>query len=682
MGNAGMTREQKWSVVILSFGTFLEYFDLMLYVHMSTLLNELFFPKTDPTVAQLLAATAFCTTYLLRPIGGLFIGWIGDKWGRKFTITLTTFIAAAACFIMVFTPEYKEKGIIATAMIIVARMLQGFSSLGEIMSVYLYTSEIFKVPYRCIAAGIMGLSSQIGGLFAVITASIVLSSSFSWRYAFVFGAFIAVIGVFARLRLRETPEFVNYQKRIAKQAKENKQEVVENKTLDNEKVDKKAILAFAFTEFHRPICFYVAIVYLRDFMENLLKMTHAQTTTHNLKVIILEVIMCLFIVYLVKKIHPVKIAMVTALVFVIVLPFMPHWIYVLADIGNNSIIFPLLCLQCLILLFSHSTLGTLDAIQYKYFPIGKRFTRIATTFGIANPLGYAFVGFSLIPLTHYFGYYALWIIFTPAVIGYVWALFYFRKLEIERGLYYDYPCEEKPAFEDTATDEVSYDYFLPKEYEPFKDRCEYSAQLLNELEMLNKEAKRKVNLKLVKKAIVFAKKWHGTQVRKTGELFHSHPLTVAELTSKYYFKTDVLVACILHDTVEDSDCTVELIEKEFNTRIAKMVDGLTKYQVIDGEEKKLTLEDTLRRLYKAKDYEGLFIKCMDREHNMQTIEGMKSEKQRKIAVETTNIMLPAITNMCEKLGIDDYRKYELEDKIFKLTNKILGEKKKNSMVER
>ena len=659
---------------MLSFGTFLEYFDLMLYVHMSVLLNDLFFPQTNPLTKQLLTATTFCLTFAIRPIGGFIIGRIGDARGRKFTITLTTFAMAAACFIMVFTPEYKEIGIIATIMIIVARMLQGFSSLGEKIGAYLYMSETLKTPYRCIAAGIMGLGSGVGGLFALIVTSFVLSVGLNWRYAFIFGAFIGVIGVFARLRLRETPEFVDYKKRIAKKVKKNNQNPKDIRNIGfDEKVDKKVILAFFFTEFHTPICFYVAYVYLGNFMKQLLKMIPTEITIHNLKVTIFTVMgFLLIITCLVKKFHPVKIAITTALVSVVGLLFIPYSLGNAANIGNSTALFPLFCLQCILLIFPSSTQGTLDAVQYKYFPINKRFTIMAIAFGIANPLGYSMTAYGLIPLTHYFGYYALWIIFTPAVIGYLWALYYFRKLEIERGLYFDYPCEGKPAYPDTAAVEEDYDYSLGKKYEPFIKHCEFSTQLLNELEELNKEATRKVNLKLVEKAIVFAKKWHAEQVRKTGEPFYHHPLTVAKITSEYYFKTDVLVACLLHDTVEDcKGCTLELIEKEFNARIAQMVDGVTKNQKIDGVDRILTLEETLMRLHKSKDYEALFIKDTDRVHNMNTIEGMSPEKQRKIAIETTNILLATVANTCEKLGIDDARKYEHEEKLFKASHKVL-----------
>ena len=81
-----LNRGQKEAVGLLSIGTFLEYFDLMLYVHMAVLLNELFFPKTDPFTASLLSAFAFCSSYILRPFGALIFGFIGDFIGRKSVI--------------------------------------------------------------------------------------------------------------------------------------------------------------------------------------------------------------------------------------------------------------------------------------------------------------------------------------------------------------------------------------------------------------------------------------------------------------------------------------------------------------------------------------------------------------------------------------------------------------------
>ncbi len=78
-----LTKQQTEAVGLLSIGTFLEYFDLMLYVHMAVLLNDLFFPDYDQFTKKLLAALTFCSTYVLRPFGALLFGYIGDYIGRK-----------------------------------------------------------------------------------------------------------------------------------------------------------------------------------------------------------------------------------------------------------------------------------------------------------------------------------------------------------------------------------------------------------------------------------------------------------------------------------------------------------------------------------------------------------------------------------------------------------------------
>ena len=117
-----LTREQKEAVGLLSIGTFLEFFDLMLFVHMAVLLNELFFPKTDPFTTSLLTAFAFCSAFVFRPIGALIFGWIGDNIGRKVTVTITTMMMAVSCITMANLPTYSEIGINAAYIITICRI--------------------------------------------------------------------------------------------------------------------------------------------------------------------------------------------------------------------------------------------------------------------------------------------------------------------------------------------------------------------------------------------------------------------------------------------------------------------------------------------------------------------------------------------------------------------------------
>ncbi|MCX7342826.1 MAG: MFS transporter [Proteobacteria bacterium] len=146
-------REQKEAVGLLQIGTFLEYFDLMLYVHMAVLLNELFSHKTDPHTSALLSAFAFCSTYALRPFSALFFDWIGDTIGRKSTVIITIMMMALSCLIMESLPTYSQIGITAAWIVTLCRVMQGISSMGEVVGAQIYLTEIIKPPtqYRVIA---------------------------------------------------------------------------------------------------------------------------------------------------------------------------------------------------------------------------------------------------------------------------------------------------------------------------------------------------------------------------------------------------------------------------------------------------------------------------------------------------------------------------------------------------
>ena len=164
------------------------------------------------------------------------------------------------------------------------------------------------------------------------------------------------------------------------------------------------------------------------------------------------------------------------------------------------------------------------------------------------------------------------------------------------------------------------DYLVP---------CQYSTRLLENLKLL--DTRKILDFDLINKAIYWAKKYHGEQKRKSGEAYYSHPLEVAYMISEYKLKTDVIVASILHDIIEDTEVTAGMIVDNFGWRITEMVDRLTRDRP-DGT--KLSVEEILSNAYEFKDEEVLLIKLIDRLHNIQTIESMKIEKQKDIAEET------------------------------------------------
>jgi (p)ppGpp synthase/HD superfamily hydrolase len=163
----------------------------------------------------------------------------------------------------------------------------------------------------------------------------------------------------------------------------------------------------------------------------------------------------------------------------------------------------------------------------------------------------------------------------------------------------------------------------------YSEPCKYSIRLIAKLKSL--DTKNILNFDLVNKAIYWARKYHDGQLRKSGEPFYTHPLEVAYMISDYNLKTDVIAASILHDIVEDTEVTVEMIQGTFGERIAEMVDRLTRDR---PNGTKLSVEQVLNNAYQLKDKEVLIIKLFDRLHNIQTIGSMNIEKMEKITNET------------------------------------------------
>lgn len=164
---SALSKKQKEAAGLLQIGTFLEYFDLMLYVHMASLLNDLFFPKTDPQTASILSAFAFCSSFVFRPFGAILFGYLGDHIGRKSTVIITTFMMAICCLIMANASTYDQIGIAASWIVTLCRITQGIASLGEVINAEIYLTEITKPPTRYTLVALIPTASVLGSTFAL-----------------------------------------------------------------------------------------------------------------------------------------------------------------------------------------------------------------------------------------------------------------------------------------------------------------------------------------------------------------------------------------------------------------------------------------------------------------------------------------------------------------------------------
>ncbi len=167
--------------------------------------------------------------------------------------------------------------------------------------------------------------------------------------------------------------------------------------------------------------------------------------------------------------------------------------------------------------------------------------------------------------------------------------------------------------------------------------CEYSAKLLNKLILLNEEVTHPVDIREIIKAIYYARKYHGSQMRQSGEPYYSHPIEVAYMVAEctaqeihQLFKTDMIVTSLLHDTIEDTGLTEEMIARIFGSNVANQVEALTRLKPYG----KITSKETLDLLSQQKRFDVVLIKLFDRIHNLQTLGAKSSEKALKIVKET------------------------------------------------
>lgn len=175
----------------------------------------------------------------------------------------------------------------------------------------------------------------------------------------------------------------------------------------------------------------------------------------------------------------------------------------------------------------------------------------------------------------------------------------------------------------------------------------------------------------IKKAIEFAVKYHGMQQRESGAPYYSHPLEVAEIIAEMRLDTDSIVTAILHDTIEDTDLTLEEIEQNFGKDVAKLVDGVTKLTKIKFHEDNARQAENFRKLLIAlsDDIRVLLIKLADRLHNMRTIDFINNrEKKKRIALETLELYAP----LAERIGMQQI-KTELQDICFGILNPDIRE---------
>ncbi|MGN6097565.1 MAG: MFS transporter [Bosea sp. (in: a-proteobacteria)] len=212
--SATSTLSGRRAVIAAIVGNTLEWYDFAVYGFFALTLAKLFFPTGDPTVSLLLTVATFGVGFIMRPVGALVLGTLADRHGRKLALSLTILLMALGTAMIGLAPTYATAGAWAPAIIVLARLIQGFSAGGEIGGATAFLVEhapparrgLYASWQQASQAGALLLGSLTGALLTGLLPPADIEA-WGWRVPFLLGLLIAPVGLFIRFRVSETDSF-------------------------------------------------------------------------------------------------------------------------------------------------------------------------------------------------------------------------------------------------------------------------------------------------------------------------------------------------------------------------------------------------------------------------------------------------------------------------------------------
>ncbi|MER7966850.1 MFS transporter [Streptomyces ardesiacus] len=207
-------RKAKKATAVAAFGTFIEYYDFSVYGYVAATLSIVFFPSDNPTVSLLNTFLVFGSAFVVRPLGALFFGRLGDRAGRRVSLVASIGLMSLAAALTGLLPGYATIGVAAPILLVILRMLQGFSTGGEIGGAASYIREWAPKDRRSLyisfipGVGVFGKACAAG--MAALAASLVPEDSmeaWGWRLPFLLAVPLGLLCLYLRLKIEDTPEF-------------------------------------------------------------------------------------------------------------------------------------------------------------------------------------------------------------------------------------------------------------------------------------------------------------------------------------------------------------------------------------------------------------------------------------------------------------------------------------------
>ncbi|OUO88006.1 MFS transporter [Gordonibacter sp. An230] len=406
MERRGYTDEEKHRtlkrVVGSSFlGNFIEWFDYASYSYLATVIALVFFPGEDRTVAVMSTFGVFALSFLVRPIGALFWGNMGDKKGRKWALSISILLMSGATFLIGCLPTYAMIGVGAPLLLLLLRMVQSFSAAGEYAGAATFIAEYAPTNHRGFYCSMVPASTAAGLLVGSLFASAMFNiwgadsqfvTEWGWRIPFWLAGPLGYITHYIREHLEDSPVYEQMQNDL--KAKGLQGEDKPMRTLFR-KHFKRLVISFGACVLN-AVGFYAVLTYLPNYLETTLNYDPALAS------IITNIVLVVYIgfIFLSGRISDRlgrKKMLVAACVGFIILTIPA---FMLLSTMNFVVILVVELVMCLLLTIND---GTLASYLNETFPTDVRYSGFALSFNLANAIfggSASYISFWLISVTN------------------------------------------------------------------------------------------------------------------------------------------------------------------------------------------------------------------------------------------------------------------------------------------
>ncbi|MES2215663.1 MAG: MFS transporter [Pseudomonadota bacterium] len=351
-----------------------EWYDYTLFAHLAPTISSKFFPSDDAGSALLYTFAVFAIGYLMRPIGGIFFGILGDKFGRKAALSASIISMALPTTLMGMLPTYDTIGITATTMMIIVRMMQGLAMGGALTSSISFVIEHTSKRNRGFTGSFSMASICIGILLGSLTSYTIRTiftaeqfSDWGWRIPFLLGIFIMFAGVYIRKNISETPLFENIR---------SDKKILHSPLKQVLKKHWGDILVSIAINSTGSVIFYLVAVYSATFLK--LNRNFVESDIDNL--VNCSYLIMAFVTILVgwlsdkigrKKVYIINLLIISSSIFFIMSIF---------EYGDaQAIIFA----QILLAILAAAYIGPEPALQAEFYPTQVRNTALSLSYNIA-----------------------------------------------------------------------------------------------------------------------------------------------------------------------------------------------------------------------------------------------------------------------------------------------------------